>query len=100
MAKKHDYLWKGIIEDLFDDLLLFLYPDALDIFDLSKGVAFLDTELKQLFPPAEDEYALKVVDKLVKLYTHAGTEEWVLFHFEVQGIYRKNFAERMFRYYL
>ena len=23
MAKKHDYLWKGIIEDLFEDLLDF-----------------------------------------------------------------------------
>lgn len=99
MAKKHDYLWKGISEDLFEDLLLFLHPDALDIFDLSKGVTFLDTELERLFPPEDDEYALKVVDKLVKLYTHAGEEEWVLFHFEVQGIYLRNFTERMFRYY-
>jgi len=100
MAKKHDYLWKGLVEDLFEDLLRFLYPDADGLFDLGRGVTFLDTELEQLFPPEEDEYALKVVDKLAKLYTQAGTEEWMLFHFEIQGLYRSDFPGRMFRYYI
>lgn len=100
MAKKYDYLWKGIVEDLFEYLLRFLYPNADQIFDLSRGVTFLDTELEQLFPPEDDEYAQKMVDKLVKLYTHDGAEEWVLFHIEVQGLYRQDFPERMFRYYI
>ncbi len=100
MAKKYDYLWKGIVEDLFEDLLRFLHPDADKVFDLSKGVTFLDAELEQLFPPEDDEYAPKAVDKLVKLFTHAGVEEWALFHIEVQGQYRRDFAERMLRYHI
>ena len=91
---------EGIVEDLFEYLLRFLYPNADEIFDLSKGVTFLDAELEQLFPPEDDEYAPRVVDKLVKLYTHDGAEEWVLFYIEVQGLYKQDFAERMLRYYV
>ena len=99
MAKKYDYLWKGIVEDLFEYLLRFLYPTADKVFDLAKGATFLDAELEQLFPPEGDEYTPKVVDKLVKLYKHDGREEWVLLHIEVQGQYRQDFARRMLTYY-
>ena len=99
MAKKYDYLWKGIVEDLFEYLLRFLYPAADKVFDLSRGVTFLDAELEQLFPPEDDEYTPKVVDKLAKLYTRDGREEWVLLHIEIQGQYRQDFAKRMLTYY-
>lgn len=99
MKQKDDYLWKGVLEDVFDDFLRFLYPDADSVFDLSRGITFLDKELEQLFPPEDDEFALKVVDKLAQVYTHDGAEEWVLIHVEVQGTYRKDFASRMFTYY-
>ena len=87
------------MEDVFDDFLRFLHPDADRVFDLSRGITFLDKELEQLFPPEDDEFAPKVVDKLAQVYTHDGKEEWVLIHVEVQGAYRRDFSLRMFTYY-
>jgi hypothetical protein len=42
----------------------------------------LDKELEQVFPPEKDQFSPKVVDKLVKLRTYTGEEEWVLLHIE------------------
>lgn len=47
-------------------------PDADRVFDLSRGITFLDKKLEQLFPPEDDEFAPKVVDKLAQVYTHDG----------------------------
>lgn len=97
--KRNDILWKGALEDLFDDFLRFFYPDADTLFDFTKGFIFLDKELEQLFPPERDVYAPRYVDKLVKVYTLDSREEWFLVHIEVQGYSDKDFAERMFQYY-
>jgi hypothetical protein len=67
--KRDDILWKTILEDTFDDFLRFFIPGSDDLFDLSKGVEYLDKEMDQLFPPEGDEYKLRYVDKLVKVYT-------------------------------
>ncbi|MDM8173183.1 hypothetical protein QT327_02250 [Olivibacter sp. 47] len=93
MAKKDDLLWKGILEEIFDDFLRFMHPEADEIYDLKKGIAFLDKELEQLFPPEEDEFSPKVVDKLARVNTREGKEEWVLIHVEVQGRYQKDFPK-------
>lgn len=69
------------------------------ILDLDKGVEFLDKELEQVFPPENDAYSPKVVDKLVKVFTKSGKEEWILIHIEVQGQYHRGFAQRMFTYF-
>lgn len=101
MAKnKDDLLWKGIIEDVFEDFLTFLYPNTATELDFSRGVQFLDKELEQVFPPEEDQYHPKVIDKLVKVFTRKGNEEWVLIHIEVQGKYSEEFGRRMFMYYV
>ena len=99
MKQVNDYLWKGILEDVFDDFLRFMHPDADEIFDFERGITFLDKELEQLFPPEKDEFAVKVVDKLAKLYTRKGSEEWVLIHCEVQAKYSGDFPRRMFTYF-
>lgn len=99
MPKKDDLLWKGVLEEIFDDFLRFMHPDAADIYDLEMGIMFLDKELEQLFPPEEDEFSPKVVDKLAKVTTREGEEEWILIHVEVQGRYQKDFPKRMFTYY-
>ncbi|TVQ42695.1 MAG: hypothetical protein EA362_12740 [Saprospirales bacterium] len=96
--RRNDTLWKGIIEDLFDDLLKYLYPDAENIFDFSKGFEFLDKELEDLFPKNEQEN-IRYVDKLVKVYHKKNGEQWLLFHIEVQGYKDPEFRERMFTYY-
>ena len=97
--KRDDALWKGLIEDLADDFLKFFFPNAEEIFDLNRKISFLDKELEQLFPNQQDEFNPKYVDKLLKVYSKQGKEEWVLVHVEVQGSYDKTFAKRMFTYY-
>lgn len=99
MRRKDDVLWKGILEDVFDDFLRFLNPDADSLLDLDKRFEFLDKELQQVFPPENDEFSPKVVDKLVKVFTKNGDEKWILVHVEIQGQYHHDFASRMFRYY-
>jgi hypothetical protein len=92
-----DILWKGIIEDFFPDFLTFYYPEALAIFDFSKGYEFLDKELEQITLPSSSKH--RIADKLVKVFTNEGVEQWVLIHIEVQGYEDDEFAERMFTYY-
>ncbi|MCF2491588.1 Rpn family recombination-promoting nuclease/putative transposase [Dyadobacter sp. CY347] len=97
--KRNDILWKSILEDTFEDFLRFFFPEADDVFDFSKDFEYLDKELEQLFPPEDDHYTSKFVDKLVKVYTKEGQEEWILVHIEVQGYTDPDFADRMFTYY-
>jgi len=96
--KRDDTLWKGILENVFDDFLRFFFPDADKLFDMEKGFEFLDKELEQLFPTENGE-SPKFVDKLVKVYTKTGKEQCILVHIEVQGYDDKGFAKRMFTYF-
>lgn len=96
--KQDDMLWKGILESTIGDFLCFFFPDADSVFDLSRGFRFLDKELSRLFPHS-DSAASKFVDKLVKVYTRNGQEEWLLLHIEVQGYKDPLFEERMFTYF-
>jgi len=95
---RDDTLWKGILENVFDDFLRFFFKNAEKLFDLKKGFQFLDKELEQLFP-SEDMKPPKFVDKLVKVDTREGKEEWILVHIEVQGYEDDDFAFRMFTYF-
>jgi hypothetical protein len=86
-----------IIEDFFLDFLTFFYPEALEIFDFSKCFEFLDKELEQIIIPSSSKN--RIADKLVKVYTKEGVEQWILVHIEVQGYEDDKFAERMFTYF-
>lgn len=94
---RKDILWKAVIEDFFSDFLTFFYPEALEIFDFSKGFEFLDKELEQIILPSSSKN--RIADKLVKVYTKDGIEQWILVHIEVQGYEDDEFAERMFTYF-
>jgi len=96
---RNDLLWKGILEELFEDFLRFFFPEADKRFDFNRGFEFLDKELEQIFPPEEDRFAPRHVDKLVKVHTREGHDVEILLHCEVQGSRQANFPERMFRYY-
>lgn len=96
---KDDLLWKGVFEDVFEDFMYFLNPDIDTVLDLKRGFQFMDKELEQVFPPDEDQYNPKVIDKLVKVFTLDGKEEWVLIHIEVQSKYNEDFGRRMFTYF-
>ncbi len=97
MRISRDALWKGIIENLFEDFLRFFYLDEIDEFDLEKGFEFLDKELAELFQTTESRR--RYADKLVKVHTKDGAEKWILIHIEIQGYRDAAFAERMFDYF-
>jgi predicted transposase/invertase (TIGR01784 family) len=88
-----------MLEEVFDDLLRFVFPDADRLLDMSRGFEFLEKELGEMYPKPEKETDTKFVDKLVKAFQKDGTEEWILCHVEIQGTNDKQFAERMFKYY-
>jgi len=93
-----DTLWKGIIEDLCEDFLLYFFPEwASKEADFSKGFQFLDKELDELFP--ENAKQKRYADKIIKVFTKSGKEQWILVHIEVQGYQDKDFAKRMFTYF-
>jgi len=93
-----DTLWKGIIEDLFEDFCAYFFPEwSAQIADFSKPLEFLDKELEAIAPekPSKKRYA----DKLVKVFTKTGNAQWILVHIEVQGYQDEYFAQRMFTYF-
>src|SRR5580698_3188909 len=94
---RQDLLWKWVLDEVIDDLLLFVEPGIGEGLDLGRGCDFLDKELTEIHggPPSN-----RVVDKLVKLYLRDGTDRWMLLHVEVQGYYDGSFARRMFEYYV
>ena len=96
---RNDLLWKGIQEELSDDFLRFFFPDADTRFDLQREPEYLDKELEQLFPPEDEQFAPRHVDKLIRVFTRNGNEASILLHCEVQGYEQSEFPERMFRYY-
>jgi hypothetical protein len=96
--KKHDILWKGIIEDLPHHFIRFFFPQADDFIDFNRGFEFLDKELEELFP-MDDPAHPRFVDKLIKVFRLNGREEWILIHIEVQGYLEDNFEKRMYTYF-
>jgi predicted transposase YdaD len=100
--RKSDILWKMVMEEVFDDLLRFLYADADQVYDLERGFEFLDKELGELYPEPDKKSATRFADKLVKVYHRDGEEEVVLLHVEIQGdtSNKSEFAERMYEYFI
>lgn len=99
--RKSDILWKVVLEDVFGDLLKFIFPDADEVYDLDRGFEYLDKELAELHPQPNEKTDSRFADKLVKVFHRNGTEEWMLLHIEVQGDTdeRAAFADRMFTYF-
>ncbi|MFH0924672.1 MAG: hypothetical protein V1872_03420 [bacterium] len=87
----------SIVEDLFQDFVMFFMPDLYTDVDFNKGYEFLDKELAILFP--ESEEGQRYVDKLTKVFLKDGTDKWILVHIEIQGYRDTEFAKRMFIYF-
>lgn len=88
--------WKEILEDYFQDFLLFFFPDIHTDINWTKGYEFLDKELQQVVRDAA--IGTRYGDKLVKVWRAGGEEFWVLIHVEVQAQQDSKFEERMFTY--
>ena len=99
--RKSDILWKVIMEEVFDDLLRFIMPDADQEYNMERGFEFLEKELAEMYPEPEKESDTRFADKLIKVFNRQGEEDWILVHIEVQGDTSKRvqFTERMFRYF-
>ena len=96
---RYDVLWKGMLEEVGEDLLRFVFPDVDRDLDLNRGIQFLDKELEEMYPEPEKEMHTRIVDKLFKAFLKDGSERWMLLHLEVQGGRDPEFAKRMFTYY-
>ncbi len=91
---------ESLLEDVFDDLLRFVFPEADKVFDMQRGFEYLDKELNELTSEPDKGPDTSFVDKLVKVCRKDGKKEFILIHIEVQGATKKReqFPERMFRY--
>ena len=94
---RNDYIWKNVIEQMFEDFCFFFIPDVAEVIDFSKKYDFLDKELEQISLDSVENP--RYLDKLIKVYLKNGNEQWILIHTEVQGYQDKDFAERMFIYF-
>ena len=94
----NDILWKGIIEDAPVYFFRMFLPKSEEVIDFSRPFEYLDKELESIFP-SEDSNKPRYVDKLIKVYTLTGGEEYILVHIEVQGYRDQDFGKRMFTYF-
>lgn len=89
------------MEEIFADLLRFIFPDADQVYNMDRGFEYLDKELAEMDPQPDEEKDTRFADKLVKVFHRDGEEEWVLLHVEVQADTSKRveFSERMYTYF-
>jgi hypothetical protein len=92
----YDSPWKEAVEDLFEEFLLFFFPQIHKDIDFSRGYQFLDKELQKIIKTSKT--GKRLGDKLVKVYLNDGSEKWLLIHIEIQGYKEKAFPERMYIY--
>ena len=94
-----DELLKGVFEDFFPDFLRFFYPSADKVFDLGKGIEFLDKELLAIVPDRKSGSGKRIADLLAKVRCRDGTDKCILVHTEIERGSNKEFGMRMFEYY-
>ena len=93
-----DILWKGIIEDLFEDFLHYFFPQYVNEIAFDKGYEFLDKELQMIYPEANTSSKQRRADLLIKVFLRNGEEKWLLIHIEIQGYKDDEFPFRMYVY--
>lgn len=97
LQTEFDTPWKDVLQQYFEDFILFFFPQAHGEIDWTRGFEFLDKELQQVARDAE--LGRRLVDKLVKVWRTGGEEAWILIHVEIQSQEESNFAQRMFVYH-
>lgn len=99
MAADYDSPWKEALDAYFEPFVALLFPKAHAQIHWSRGWEALDKEFQQIVLEAEAELGRRYVDKLFKVWTHAGAECWVLIHVEVQADRDDNLPLRMYVYH-
>ncbi len=96
---KPDLLWKDLLAEFDAEFILFFFGKKLhDSIDFSVDAEFLEQELNETF--AANEPNKKITDKIVRYRLKNGQYRFVIIHIEFQGKSEKDFAERMFRYFV
>jgi hypothetical protein len=96
MAADYDSAWKEALDQYFQPFLALLFPQVHQDINWSRPTESLDKEFQQVVRDAE--VGRRYVDKLVKVWTSAGEECWVLIHVEVQTTRETEFPLRMYVY--
>jgi hypothetical protein len=96
----HDGLWKDLIERFFHSMLKRALPELYEAADLTKKPRFLDKEFRDILNTADPviHRSPHFADYLMETALKDGGEEWLLFHFEVQGKGGGSLATRMRHY--
>ncbi len=95
-SAEYDSPWKEILEEYFEDFIIFFFPKAHKDIDWKAGYTFLDKELEKVVRDAE--LGTRRVDKLARVQLKNGQEAYVLVHIEIQGQYDSGFTKRMYVY--
>ncbi len=90
----YDSPWKDVLDVLLEPFIEFFFPLVHKEIDWKRGVESLEQELRQILRAANQ--GKRVVDKLVRVHTHAGEALVVLIHIEIQCQYEADFPRRMF----
>jgi hypothetical protein len=96
VSADYDSPWKEALDAYFEAFLALLFPAVHTLIDWSRDYESLDKEFQQVV--REAELGRRYVDKLVKVWTTAGVERWVLIHIEVQTARESDFPLRMYVY--
>ena len=91
-----DGAWKEILGRRFPQAMAFFHPQAYAEIDWSRGVEFLQQELREAARVAAK--GRRVVDVLARVWLKDGQDAWVLLHVEVQSHPDASFDQRMFIY--
>ena len=93
-SKVKDQLWKSGIDAFFQYAVEYFLADYAHEFDFSVPIISLDAELAKLYP--DNAAAGRIADKLGRIKTKDGRDQWVLLHAEFQGTPDPEFDQRMF----
>ena len=88
--------WKDAPERYLPDFLVWFFPATHADIAWGHGCRFLDKELQKVVRDAE--LRRRWADKLVRVTTRDGGEDWLLVHLEIQGQREADFARRTFSY--
>jgi hypothetical protein len=96
MTADYDSPWRDALDLYFEPFVALLFPEVHGQIDWSRDYEALDKEFQQVERAAEVKR--RYVDKLVKVWTKAGAECWVLVHVEVQTTRDADFPAPMYVY--
>jgi len=80
-ATDYDGLWKKIIEDLFEEFMLFFAPVLHEEIDYSMDFDALQQEVHQQIIQIKGGKA--IADKIFKVFLKNGREKWILVYTEI-----------------